>query len=216
MNRYITNEKIGNILAYIAEKCEPLYLTKALKLLYLVDERSFEKSGAPITWLTYNVWEMGPVPSDIYNELRSRSEPEVLFDKNISLGRYVSTETIKNKYVENGLKISPVATFDDLEFSDYELGIIYEVIESYGKLPVNDLIKHVHRDGGLWKKKVVDNDLQRTLFDEGIRTSEHFIDFTELIKDDEYKFGNYLTAKMSNEKHIDLIQQAFVNGRNSK
>ncbi len=70
MFRRILNNKIGNILAYMATQTEPLYMTKALKLLYIIDETAVRQSGSPITWLDYKVWKNGPVSHEIYNELR--------------------------------------------------------------------------------------------------------------------------------------------------
>ena len=45
-------------------------MTKALKLLYLIDETAVRQSGSPITWLEYKVWKNGPVASEIYFEFK--------------------------------------------------------------------------------------------------------------------------------------------------
>ena len=70
MYRTILNDKIGNLLSYLTLKNSSLSLTKALKLLYLIDEISVLESGSPITFLDYKVWENGPVAHELYDELK--------------------------------------------------------------------------------------------------------------------------------------------------
>jgi 1-deoxy-D-xylulose 5-phosphate reductoisomerase len=45
-------------------------LTKAIKLLYIADEKAIKETGVPITWLNYKAWKFGPVPEDIYNKVK--------------------------------------------------------------------------------------------------------------------------------------------------
>ena len=61
----INREKIGHCLIYFSKK-QPISLTKALKLLFLLDETSVKETGVPITWLDYYAWERGPVANDVY------------------------------------------------------------------------------------------------------------------------------------------------------
>lgn len=70
MFREIQNEKIGNMLIYLAQKIEtPLYKTKALKLLYIIDEIAIKEAGVPVTWLEYKAWQFGLVAEDIFNDV---------------------------------------------------------------------------------------------------------------------------------------------------
>jgi len=59
MFRAQLNSKIGNLLNYLSTRIPNLNMTKALKLLYLIDETSYMRTGVPVTWLDYKVWEMG-------------------------------------------------------------------------------------------------------------------------------------------------------------
>ena len=70
MFRKVLNDKIGNLLVYLAQNISDLSMTKALKLLYIIDETSMKESGVPVTWLEYKVWEKGPVAQEIYDEIR--------------------------------------------------------------------------------------------------------------------------------------------------
>ncbi len=70
MFRTQLNNKIGNLLNYLSTQIPNLSMTKLLKLLYLIDETAYFRTGVPVTWLDYKVWEMGPVAEELYNELR--------------------------------------------------------------------------------------------------------------------------------------------------
>ncbi len=43
--------------------------TKLLKLLYLLEERSFLLFGTPFLGLDFEVWKLGPVPKEIYGTI---------------------------------------------------------------------------------------------------------------------------------------------------
>ena len=53
----LAQDKAFNALVYFAERIKPLYLTKAINLLYLADELAIKQSGVPVTWLNYKVWK---------------------------------------------------------------------------------------------------------------------------------------------------------------
>ncbi len=59
-------ELIGNLMILLAERCKPLYHTKLLKLLFLIDEESMRRTATPITWLNYKAWQFGPVNEDVF------------------------------------------------------------------------------------------------------------------------------------------------------
>ena len=62
----VNKEKIGNLLIYLAVHLNPLFHTKLIKLLYLIDENAVRDCGVPVTWLDYKVWQYGPVAPVIY------------------------------------------------------------------------------------------------------------------------------------------------------
>ena len=63
----MNQSKIGNLLAYLSSKVKDINLRKLIKLVYLIDEESVVSRGLSVTWLTYYVWEKGPVAPCIYN-----------------------------------------------------------------------------------------------------------------------------------------------------
>jgi len=171
-------ELIGNVMVLIADRCKPLYHTKLLKLLYLIDEKATVKTGTPITWLTYNAWQYGPVAEDIY------------YSKGTGYNKF-------NKYVkfvsagENKYMVKPVTEFNDAEFTDSDLSIINEVLEKFGHLSTKELVGITHSNGSLWDKTVKRLNIQ---FTESNRTSDVPLDFTELIENDGFKKTVYYTT----------------------
>ena len=71
-------DKLGNAIIFLCEKMGPLSKTKLLKLIYLVEESSVKKYGAPFFSLRFDVWKLGPVSRDLYTEITS--EPFLLED----------------------------------------------------------------------------------------------------------------------------------------
>ena len=181
-------ELIGNVMVLIANRCKPLYHTKLLKLLYLIDEKATLKTGAPITWLTYNAWQYGPVAEDVY------------YSKNAGynkFSKYVKFEhASKNKYI-----VKPVVVFDDAEFADSDLSIINDVLEEYGHLSTKELIGITHSGGSLWNKTVKCLGIN---FSESNKTSDIPLDFVELIENDGFKKTVYYTTMENIELQATL------------
>ncbi|MDR0865056.1 MAG: SocA family protein [Candidatus Symbiothrix sp.] len=167
----INKNLIGNIIILLAERCKPLYHTKLLKILYLIDEEATKRTGAPITWLSYNVWQYGPVSEDVY------------FSKIEGVNKF--SEFVKFEHL-TGEKyiIRPVADFNDSEFSELDLQIIEDVIREYGHLNAKQLVDIVHSKDSLWEKTKRTVGIQ---FSGQNKTSPVALNFAELLGDDGFK-----------------------------
>jgi uncharacterized phage-associated protein len=181
-------EKISNLIVYLSSRIDKLYITKFLKLIYLIDETSVKHTGVPVFDLDYKVWQFGPVNTEIYYKL--------LFN----ISDFTEYFTIQeNKF---GKIITSNSDFDDSEFSEYELSIIDEIIEEYGHLSASKLVKILHKKDSLWYKIVKEKKLE-SIF-EYERTSPFSIDFSELIKEQPNKKAMYdLTAE--NRQFINSV-----------
>jgi len=181
-------ELIGQLMVLIANRYKPLYHTKLLKLLYIIDEESTIRTGAPITWLTYHAWRYGPVAEDVYHS------KQVGYNK---FNQYV-------KFVhagENKCIVKPVAGFSDAEFTDTDLNIIHEVLEKYGHLSTKELVGITHADGSLWDRTVKRANIH---FSENNKTSDVSLDFVELIQNDGFKKTVYYTTMENIELQASL------------
>ena len=177
----VNKDLIGNLIIYIVDYCRkystPLYQTKLLKLLFLIDEESVRQTGTPITWLDYDVWQKGPVPTDIY------------FSKLPNLNKvveYVSFEERSNKYL-----VVKKKEFNDGNFSEVDLDIINDVLRDFGKKTSEELIEITHQPGSLWSNIVKEKNVR---FSSENHTSNESIDFFQLIAEDKFKRFNYWAA----------------------
>jgi uncharacterized phage-associated protein len=182
-------DKIGQLIIYLVDKIEEkyrqkVYLTKLLKLFYIIDETAIKETGAPVTGLDYRVWKMGPVAFEVYKDLMHDHSEKLSF----------FAEAKKEGQDESAL-IQSVNQFDDSEFSDYEMDLFDRTIESYGHYQGNDLIELLHEEGSLWKKVVDERGLAKKF--EHQNTSNHKIDFSQLVAHDPRKLQILKNAQES-------------------
>lgn len=187
----VNKDLIGNLIIYITDYCKnnsaPLFQTKLLKLLYLIDEESVIKNGAPITWLDYAVWQKGPVPSDIYFSKVAHMN---------KLNEYVSFEDRANRYL-----IVKKTEFKNTYFSEIDLSIIDNVLTKYGNKTSGELIDITHKEGSLWSKIVEEKNIR---FTPDNHTSNEYIDFSLLIIGDKFKQFSYWAARECLETKLSL------------
>jgi uncharacterized phage-associated protein len=191
MFRQILNDKIGNLLIYLADNIKDLSLMKALKLLYIIDETSMKETGVPVTWLEYKVWEHGPVAPEIWAEIKNG----ITCGPNTQLvGKYIQIQTTTNPVnplANPATYISSTGTFDDSEFTDYEMMLLDKVVKSFGNKTVEQLVIYLHQENSLWdvekKKNGLDFKLQGGI-------SNVSIPLNTLIKDDTEKQDLYASA----------------------
>ncbi|RRN76297.1 DUF4065 domain-containing protein, partial [Pseudoxanthomonas sp. SGD-10] len=177
----LAQDKAFNALLYFAERIQPLYLTKAIKLLYIADERAIRDSGVPITWLNYKAWKFGPVPEEIYDRIKTidylqKSGQEVTVPVQIAV-----TQPTGN--LPDGIILQPKREFDDSQFSDYEIEILDDVIQDYGKLTGEQLVDILHQQGSLWHKVVQEHHLEQQ-FELKNNRSDFVIELTQLLDSD--------------------------------
>lgn len=193
-NQEIPNlDKIGNLIIYLVDGIKKkhrqnTYLTKLLKLIYIVDETSVKETGAPVTGLDYRVWKMGPVAFDVYKDY--------VFDGSTQLATFAEGKKSNDKIRDNEIvKIETVNQFNDSEFSDYEIELMDKVIDQYGNYDSDALINLLHEKGSLWDKVVESNQLSSVF--EKQSTSNYRIDLSEILGEDLHKKELFNNAKDS-------------------
>jgi len=186
MFRPLLNDKIGNIIRYFSSQVSHLSLTKLLKLLYLTDETAMRETGSPVTWLEYRAWKNGPVPADIYQEIK-HGEKMLIGNHLIALDDYIAVERKPNpwrKESEEVVYIRPKGEPDFSKFSDYETDLLNRILQDYGHRTATQLVDLLHREGSLWHQVVEKNRLGVN-FELYQNTSNCIIDFSDLIEGDE-------------------------------
>lgn len=173
----INKELIGNLIVLLAEKCTPLYHTKLIKMLYLIDEEAVKDSGIPITWLDYKLWKSGPVDPAIFN-IRDTFKD------------YVSAQKEENITGDTHTVIIPKKKFEDDEFSEYDMEIINRIIETHKNDTASDLLSLTNAPGSLWDITRKENDIAFSISD----FSDVSIDMKRLVEEDKQKYTNYIRA----------------------
>ena len=174
-------DKVGSLLHLIAKKSGELYLTRLLKLLYLIDEKSVMEIGVPVTPFEYKVAENGPLIVDLWRNLKTSN----YFNK------YINVSVSSN---EDGYKIVAVGEPNINRFSDYEIELINTVIREYKGYSTSKLIDFIHnKEKSLWNDIVFNNDLTF----ETNKISEHAIDFKQHIIENETLSHFYETYRIT-------------------
>ena len=169
--------KLGNALIYLSGKIENLSKTKALKLIYILDEVSIKKSGIPFFNLKYKVWKFGPVSEEIFIDLSSET-------------------TLLKDFIERASEdgttiIKPIKEFNDDEFSDNDIDLMDAVIKNFGFKSAKELVSHSHRKNSPWYISAKENAVLELLDKELINNTEFLVDMSTLINHDPRKKALY-------------------------
>lgn len=166
-------EKVGNAIIYLAERIKPLYKTKLLKLLYLLDEASVKEVGIPMFALEYRAWRMGPVSKEVYVDIDD--------------GPHIFKEHIRVIRDDQGDRVEPAKSFDDGEFSDRDMRLMEGVVASLGRHNARDLVDITHDKDSLWYQLAKENDLLEAFEQEQRNTSDVVLDLGRLVANDPFK-----------------------------
>jgi uncharacterized phage-associated protein len=186
MFRALLNDKIGTIVRHFAVHIPHLSLTKLLKLLYITDETAMRETGSPITWLEYRVWKHGPVPAEIFQEIK-HGEKMTIAGHLVSLDQYiqVNKQTSAFRPGKEEVYIDALGPNDLSVLAEYEIELLGRVITQFGKMTAVELVEYLHAKDSLWHKAVQTHKLE-TNFALYENTSNHIIDFSDLIEGDEF------------------------------
>lgn len=210
MYRAVNNEKIGNLLVYLATKIPDLGITKLSKLLFLIDERAVKETGVPITWVEYEAWHLGPVPKEIYFQIK---HDENVLDKGKEQKLSQFVEPVPSQMgTYDGLLIKPRVAFCDDEFSDYELELIDSVIASHGTKTAAELVKLTHSEDSLWAK-VVEKEGLRPQFDSGIKRTSVTVNLHSAEMTEEQLLALRAAHEGMQQREFHYIQSASRENR---
>ncbi len=170
-------EKLGNGIIYLAERIKPLYKTKLLKLLYLLDEGSVKRAGIPMFALDYRAWRMGPVAKEVFVDLSS--DVTVLKD-------YI--RVVRD---DRGGRIEAVRPFSDDEFSDRDMELLENMTGVNERASSTELIDVTHDRNSLWYQLAVEKGILEQ-FESGAQKSSDFVlDMSKLVAADPVKSRIY-------------------------
>lgn len=166
--------KLGNAVAFIAQRAKYPYKTEVLKLLFLMEEQMVQRYHMPFLGIPFSVWRMGPVSVDVFEEL---SDGPALLEDYIVL-----------QFNGQGIRVTAKGEFEDDEFSNAELEMMERVMEKYGQMNSEELIEETHRDGGLWKLTAEENGLLEDFELRRANSSSVVIDMSRGLCPDDKRF----------------------------
>lgn len=169
-----SRQKLGNAVVYIADKAKYPYKTEVLKLLFLMEEQMVLRYHIPLLGIPFNVWRMGPVSVDVYEELSD--SPQLLDD------------FVKLKNTGKGNRVIPIREFCDDEFSDAEINVMESVMKKYGSMTSEQLIAETHREGSLWWNTAKETGLLQDFEEKRASCSNVVLDFGRELCDDAREF----------------------------
>ena len=136
-------ERLINALIYFSQ--ETLYAgkTKLFKLLYSMDFEHYRETGRSVTGLNYKAWDQGPVPDDLFREMKM---PEK--DFNLALRKRI--KKYQNGY--EGEEYEPQVDFDEIYFSPFQLDLLEKLSKKYFRATAAQMSKESHEAFGCWDK----------------------------------------------------------------
>lgn len=166
--------RLGNAVMYVAAHAKYPYKTEVLKLLFLMEERMVQKYHVPMLAVPFCAWRMGPVSVDVFEELS---------DGPVLLADYVTLQ-----FNGQGINVTPSREFDEDEFSDAELEVMFEVMEKYGDMNSEQLIELTHREGSLWRETVKECGLLEDFEQRRANSSPVVIDMARFLSPADRKY----------------------------
>lgn len=133
-------EKLLNLITFFVNNTKNCNKTKLFKLLACADFDHVKETGKSITGLEYYAWKYGPVPKELFSELKNPSNEFKNF--------FVTFELPEDDF--KTFKIVPKADFNENIFTKREMKIIKRLVEIYGPVPGSMMVKCTHAANGPW------------------------------------------------------------------
>ncbi|OGP55921.1 MAG: hypothetical protein A2Y65_04600 [Deltaproteobacteria bacterium RBG_13_52_11] len=136
-------EKLLNALVYFSKSTRFCGKTKLFKLLYFLDFIHFRETGRSITGLNYYAWDKGPVPQDLFHELK---QPDTDLKETIALLEQSEDEDYRL------CRVIAKKPFDPKYFSRREKKIMEELSFVFKDALAKDMVEITHLSGTPWDK----------------------------------------------------------------
>ncbi|MBV6341499.1 Panacea domain-containing protein [Candidatus Magnetobacterium casense] len=165
-------EKLINAIVYFLTNTRNCGIAKLCKLLYYLDFLHFRETGRSVTGLSYYAWDFGPVPQELYMEVRNNPLPDL-------------RESVYFAF-NKGKSFAPMRagkSFDDKHFSKRELRILEDVAFIFKDTTAEDISEASHLPNHPWdetiKTKGLKGEISYTL---AIDESERSISLEEALE----------------------------------
>ena len=138
-------EKLLNALIYFSKNTRVCGKTKLFKLLYFLDFIHFRETGKSVTGLNYYAWDKGPVPQDLFHELK---HPYKDLQETVILLKRAGDEDDKL------CRVIAKKPFNPSFFSRREMKIMKDLSFIFKDALAKDMVEITHLTGTPWDKTI--------------------------------------------------------------
>lgn len=138
-------EKLINAIVYFLRETSHCHTLKLFKLLNFSDFEHFRQTGRTIFGLDYRALEKGPVPTELWSEIKRGGEAD--------LRAAISLREIKDDITDELLRrdLKPRVQFDKNYFTPREIKIMGRIAEFFKELKANDMSEFSHMKRLPWR-----------------------------------------------------------------
>jgi len=140
----IQREKLLNAMIFFTKNTRSCHKLKLFKLLCLLDFEIFQRTGKTTTGLSYFAWPMGPVPKDLFEELKA---PHADMTSALLIAPMAELDP---DFGGTALVFKPRRAFDDGCFTPRELAAMTHLAEVYFTATGKQMTDVTHARGTLW------------------------------------------------------------------
>ena len=137
-------EKLIQAINFFVRNTHHCGKVKLFKLLYFLDFEHFRETGRSVTGLEYSAWPMGPVPVDLFAEIKT---PQPDMAEALSF-----TETPIRNGQQTMLTVTPQIEFSDRNFSRREMRLMERLAGEYETALADDMVEATHLENMPWDK----------------------------------------------------------------
>ncbi|MGA2669634.1 MAG: Panacea domain-containing protein [Ignavibacteria bacterium] len=148
----IYREKLLNAILYFSKNVKLPSKLKIFKLLYFLDFRHYKETGQNVTNLDYYALDFGPVPLDLYNEVKDNQVPDDFSD-------FLVIEPFKAEFSEKSggmFKAKAKARLNISVFTPREQRIMKELVDIYRDVDAKMISDVSHFRNHPWDKTIKD------------------------------------------------------------
>ena len=143
----IYREKLLNAILFFAKKVKHPTKVKIFKLLFFLDFIHFKQTGKSVTNLNYFAWKFGPVPKDLWEEIKSGKAPSD-FQKDLAICPF-ETESDKQ-----GFEFKAKRKADLSIFTPREKKLLEDLVLAFKNVTPTQMSEISHLKNAPWDKTI--------------------------------------------------------------
>lgn len=137
-------QKLLNAMAYFVQNTKYCGTMKLFKLLHFLDFEHYRQTGRSVTGLEYEAWRMGPVPDDLWREIKAPPDDLLKVFDIVEHRKSDSDELSRREFKLKG-------KFSGRHFSKRELAIMERLAFYFKDLRADQISRFSHTKKMPWE-----------------------------------------------------------------